>query len=146
MRKNSLNVQTHQNGSGEENSFDTIESQIVDTKVIFPTNWVKNEKHKKNEVAAKNDDAEVPVHLWDNALSVDLNRPVTLEMMRSLKVLRHAVCQVWKRRVTRCFCSWLRCRKCHGKQLKQKHKQEKEEVYDVCKTCGSVKTNSPRAF
>ena len=80
----------------------------------LPVNWIKNTVHNRDERAAKNDDAEVPLELWHEALASALQLKVlSPEHKRALAFIRSWWClYVWRRSVTRCFCKWIACSQC----------------------------------
>ena len=78
------------------------------------SNWLKNEVHNKDEGAAKAEDSEIPIHLWDNVLSHQLSIPLTTDHRLALVILRRWSIQLWKRRLSRSFTHWFRCSLCNG--------------------------------
>ena len=103
----------------------------------IPGAWMPNQMHNKNERAAKNDDAEVPLHFWNDSLAAKLelqslngNQTKALEKLRTFIVTR-----VWRRNVTRCFCSYVRCKPCHIKRLENKFNYKSFQTKFSCKRC-----------
>ncbi len=66
----------------------------------------EKDRTTRNTKAAKNDDAEVPVFLWDEAIIPDGNA----SSRRALNRLRCFALGWWKRRTTRDFLQWMKCR------------------------------------
>ena len=99
--------------------------------------WISNLKHNKDEKAAKNDDAEVPIRFWNDSLALKLNLPnLTRTQEDALVKLREfSVTRIWTRRVTRCFCCYLRCKSCHLKQMKQMFQHDAIKQIISCKRC-----------
>jgi len=56
----------------------------------------------RNTKATKNDDAEVPVYLWNEAIVVDGDPTKLL----ALDVIRHFALRWWKKHTTRDFLRW----------------------------------------
>ena len=85
----------------------------------IPGAWKENEKHFKDEKAAKNDNAGIPIHFWNDALATKLSLPsLTVAQEHGLNTLREVFGQrIWRRRVTKCFCSYIRCKGCHNDRL-----------------------------
>jgi hypothetical protein len=65
----------------------------------------------------KDDDAEVPYHLWDNRLCDLLHRPRgQTKLIAILDCMRRQLLVQWKGNVTRSFWSWLRLQPAHVKR------------------------------
>ena len=80
----------------------------------LPSNWLENVVHNKNESAAKAEDSEIPIHLWDDVLSHQLSISLTNNHRLALTILRRWSIGLWKRRLTRSFTHWFRCAACNG--------------------------------
>lgn len=101
----------------------------------LPSNWRLNTKHNKDEKAAKSDDAEVPVHLWNNALSRKLGRVLSDSELDALDIIRKWSINIWKRSITRCFCTWLRCEDCHFKNFEARFTSTLKCTKIKCSRC-----------
>ena len=51
------------------------------------SNWLENVVHNKNESAAKAEDSEIPIHLWDDVLSHQLSISLTNNHRLALTIL-----------------------------------------------------------
>ena len=99
----------------------------------LPANWRAGEKRVSlDEAATKVDDAEVPIHLWNEVLLEDLERQkeFTLEEEKALEILRRMVLCQWRHRLTRCFCGWIRCSECAFLELDALYRVYPMEVSD----------------
>ena len=91
------------------------QSDVIPGALGLPASWRTGESGQLEEAAAtKVDDAEVPIHLWNDVLLEDLGRDTsfTVEEEQALEVLRRMVLCKWRYRLTRCFCRWMRCSEC----------------------------------
>jgi hypothetical protein len=81
---------------------------------IIPQGWLTNVTHKRREGASMSDSADINLNLWNNHLEGLLKRTLNLKDQKALSIIQFwLVNKLWKRAVTKCFCSWLRCKKCH---------------------------------
>jgi hypothetical protein len=109
----------------------------------LPKGWLANALEDKSETAAKDDDASVPLHFWNSALESKIKRKLSLKESDALNVIRTwSVEKIWKKSITKCFCKWLRCRKCHFKSFKgffdsRTTREPETEDCLTCKTLGS---------
>ena len=103
----------------------------------LPGAWVDNIIHNKDEKAAKNDDAKVPIHFWNNSLAAKLNVAVlSNKQCKALDVLREEIVKrVWVRNITRCFCLYLRCKACHLSRLEAKFDHKSKNKDFECTSC-----------
>ena len=103
----------------------------------IPGAWMANKKHNKDEKAAKNDDAEVPIHFWNDSLAARLGlKELKANQRRAMETLRSfSVTRIWRRNVTRCFCSYIRCKACHLNRLKSKFDYKARPTMFSCKRC-----------
>ncbi len=62
---------------------------------------------KWEEGEAKADDAAVPVHYWDQRTARKLGKMLDDSLIRSFNILQKFLTLVWRRRVGRCFWSWI---------------------------------------
>ena len=132
-------------GSRSSNSSNrkNIETVEVESKVNTPSNanipgaWIENVKHNKDEKAAKNDDAKVPIHFWNQSLASKLNiQSLSFQQDEALKTLRtFMVKRIWTSNVTKCFCSYLRCKSCHLRRLEHKFNFKGKPKTFSCKKC-----------
>lgn len=107
--------------SPESPSGAAVGSEPSATPTDLPINWNANEAHNKDERAAKSDDAEVPVHLWHNHLSTLLNMQLFGDThIKGLNTLRKFILVVWRKSITKCFCSWIRCKGCHNDRMQKR--------------------------
>eukprot|EP00978_Attheya_sp_CCMP212_P016479 scaffold43205_cov34-Attheya_sp.AAC.1 len=74
------------------------------SKVDVPKREV-NQK-KDNSKATKSDDADVPVHLWDDKVAKLIGATVTPKLRRVFEFVRLRLLMVWKRKLRREFCCW----------------------------------------
>ena len=107
------------------------------------TNWILNERHSKKESAVQHDDARVPVEYWNESLERDLGHKLSKEACSALEILRKALLRKWKRSVTKCFVSWMKCKNCHEnhcKNLFEKRFNSKSMLNEVCSECSIRKS------
>ena len=102
----------------------TTTKSAADPTHAIPGAWRQNVKHNKDERAAKNDNADVPIHFWNESLASKLNLSVlTTKQQKAMSTLRREFTRrVWVRKVTNCFCSYVRCKSCHLSRLANKFK------------------------
>jgi hypothetical protein len=108
--------------------------------INLPKGWIANSIEDKSETVAKNDDAAIPLHFWNSVLEIKLKRTLSAEEVCTLNVIRRwSVKHVWKKAVTKCFCSWLRCRTCHnlGMQGFFDSRTKSRKKNDECKVCNT---------
>jgi hypothetical protein len=107
----------------------------------LPNNWLENALESKSETAAKNDDAKVPLEFWDMSLAKKLHKAeLSIEESRALNVLRDwSVNCIWKRSLTKCFCKWMRCNKCHFDSLSGFFDSRTSSVRSSHSPCNSCK-------
>ena len=131
-------------------------SSVPNEDLDLPANWRAGEKRVSlDEAATKVDDAEVPIHLWNEVLLEDLERQkeFTLEEEKALEILRRMVLCQWRHRLTRCFCGWIRCSECaflesdalyrvYPMELPEKRKVQKKPTkapkWKGCENCGKT--------
>ena len=98
---------------GEKKNF-IIDSAIQeDPELCLKNIWTFDAQKPKTETATKHDDAEIPVHLWNKALEQKLQRQLSQKEIYALNTLRKASIYIWRKKITSCFCLWLRCQACH---------------------------------
>ena len=144
--------------SGEGNDVitggDTFSSPSNDLMVVdvdntvsdkVPPNWLLNEGvTNAKQDAVQHDDAAVPLHLWYNMLCIKLGvTSLSAAQQSGLGTLRHMlVHRIWKRRVTKCFCAWLRCAYCHEISMKGLFRpHDKEPRTTEIKGCSRCTSN-----
>ena len=98
---------------GEKKDFSNDNVIQEDPELCLKNIWTFDAQKPKTETATKHDDAEIPVHLWNKALEQKLQRKLTQGEMQSLNILRKASIYIWRKKITSCFCQWLRCQVCH---------------------------------
>ena len=54
----------------------------------LPSNWLENVVHNKDESAAKAEDSEIHIHLWDDVLGHQLSISINNKHRRALAILR----------------------------------------------------------
>ena len=103
----------------------------------LPGAWRANVIHHRDERVAKNDDAGIPIHFWNNALAAKLGlASLTDEQEHALNVLRESFAQkIWIRNVTTCLCKYIRCNTCHTKRLAAKFDYRISQVNFSCNHC-----------
>jgi hypothetical protein len=95
-------------------------TKLSDTSLIKLNPWTAqdDEAKQKVDIATKADDASVPIELWNSSLEKMLKTKLSESQTKALEVLREwSVSSIWKRRLTKCFCRWQRCRPCHHKRM-----------------------------
>ena len=112
----------------------------------IPGAWKENQRHHKDEKAAKNDDAGIPIHFWNNALAAKLGRSaLTTAQEVALITLREIFGQrIWRRNITKCFCGYIRCNQCHHKKLTAKFDHKSSQQLFSCKRCKQQLPMAPR--
>ena len=101
-------------GSREGSKGGSKEGSRGQAQSSLPSNWLENVVHNKDESAAKAEDSEIPIHLWDDVLGHQLSVSINNRHRRALAILRRWSIRLWKRRVTRSFTHWFRCATCNG--------------------------------
>jgi hypothetical protein len=134
-------------GADTSNCDDTATTPTVGNKpdTNHSSAWVENDSSKKVDIATKADDASIPVELWNSTLEKQLGYSLSGKQTSSLEVIREwSVAVIWRRRLTRCFCSWLRCKACHEKRLKLlfDSRTNKSNLWFNCKLCKPKKHQS----
>ena len=106
-----------------------------------PSNWISNELHNKDEKATKSDDAAIPTHFWNNTLAHALGYVQLSQLQADAleKIREFIVKRVWKPSVVRCFCSYLKCRKCHDRRINAMFANERFDK--ACKMCAKFEHN-----
>ena len=102
-----------------------------------PGAWVNNIRHNKDEKAVKHDDAKVPIHFWNTSLAEKLGMAALSDKQcKALDLLREVVVKrVWVRNITKCFCSYLRCKPCHVKRISEKFNYKSNNYLFQCDVC-----------
>ena len=123
--------------SSDELTASSPSSSVHSEDSIIPGAWLTNEKHNLDERAVKHDEAKIPIHFWNDALSAKLGLPtLSSKQQDALTILRSfVVTKVWRRNITKCFCSYLRCKSCHLERLKAKFKHDDNSVSFSCQSC-----------
>ena len=103
----------------------------------IPLAWKENKRHHMDEKAAKNDDAGIPIHFWNDALASRLGISSLSESQENaLTVLREVFSlRIWRRNLTDCFCSYLRCKQCHKDKLVARFDHKSKLQSFSCKRC-----------
>jgi len=88
--------------------------ELVQGRAELPARWREGMLVVTSEAATRADDAEVPIHLWNDRLMEDLELDgrCTDKQFKALEVIRRGVLCHWCYRITRCFCRWIRCQEC----------------------------------
>ena len=120
-------------------------SPFLDTPSVdsLPSSWAANTKHNKNENAASADDAEVPISFWKCSLAHKLGLiHLSVEQSEALGVIRQfSVNHLWCKSITKYFCAYIRCYKCHSRNLSQRFVHHSEPLNFNCKKYKLYKWN-----
>ena len=138
--------------AGEEERKERSESELApspcsatETGNNIPGAWEANTKHNRDEKAAKNDDAGIPIHFWNDSLAEKLHlKALSAEQQKAMDTLRtFFVRAVWVRNVTRCFCRYIRCKPCHLARLEGMFDFKNKQLVFNCARCkkGAVNTS-----
>ena len=143
---NGLNSSIREGSEPEENRSNAIKkgtNVALLTSSSVPGAWVPNVKHNKDERAVKHDNAEVPIHFWNESLAIKLNlKELSHRQQHSMTILRSKFCQrIWVHNVTRCFCQYIRCKSCHINRLKHRFDYMSETVNFSCNRCKQHKAS-----
>jgi hypothetical protein len=106
--------------------------------------WVTHSIKESIDIATKADDARIPIELWNSCLEKKLNISLSQSQSSALEVIREwSVAVIWKRKLTKCFCRWLRCRKCHDKRLDLlfDSRTNKSKLWFNCAECSRFNKN-----
>ena len=124
------NLDDADSGHGQKLTSNSDEKNI-------PGAWRPNVKHNKDERAAKNDNADVPIHFWNKSLANKLKCDILSDIQqKAMEMLRTIfVRKFWTRNVTTCFCSYIRCKACHLKRLESKFDINNQRSTFSCARC-----------
>ena len=75
-------------GSKEGSKGGSKEGSRGQAQSSLPSNWLENVVHNKDESAAKAEDSEIPIHLWDDVLGHQLSISINNKHRRALAILR----------------------------------------------------------
>ena len=124
----------------------SVPSTVPTSPSQLPSSWAQNIKHNLDEKAAKNDDAGIPVHFWNNTLAQDLGvKNLTTEQTTALDTLRSFVTRsVWVRSIVQCFCKYIRCETCHLHTLEHMFDFRPTPPTPFCRHCHKYNKNIKR--
>ena len=111
------------------------------------SSWVANIKHDRDERAAKSDNAEVPIHFWNDSLAKKLGQKVLTPMQASAldRLREFFVHRIWVGSITKCFCKYLRCKHCNLLRMDSMFKKSPSRPSSpFCSSCHKYKKSTSK--